>query len=282
VGKREEIKFPYPEGDFFDEGLPKGVISPSGFNMYRRCPRQFYYAYVLAQIRPPEIAMIKGTAIHKGAEVIHKHTIETQQLIQLDAVKQQVSDTFDAELEDIESAKEKKEAGPVKDDAISNVAVYYTQAVPLIVPVAAEEPFAVKIGTVPVRGVIDLIDKKSSEWDLPDETGELPQIEVVADLKTTTKMWTQQKLEYEPQLTFYACVKNTPYTRVDFLLDQKKGITYSPQRMLRSKHDIDILTEDLEETVHLIKQGAFPRCDPTHWVCTASFCGYFNACKGPK
>ncbi len=279
----DRIVFPYPEdGDFFDDGLPKGVLSPSGFNMYRRCPRQFEYAYVLKLIRPPGISMIKGTAIHRGAEVVHKHTIEHGAPLQLPEGVQAVSDAFDHERDNVEDAT-KQEKDLVKEAAISNFKLYYRDAVPLIDPVAAEKPFAMKIGIVPFRGVIDLIDRTPGEYTLDDDPEKPPpSIEVVSDLKTTKRMWPQQKLEQEPQLTFYAIVEDTNRVRVDFLLDQKSGCTYAPKRALRDHNSKRLLVEDVEEVAHLIKKGNFPRCDPTGWVCTNTFCGYYQDCRGPK
>lgn len=278
---RSDLVFPYPDDDFLDDELPKGVLSPSGFNTYRRCPRQFMYAYLLGQIRPPGIAMIKGTAIHKGAEVIHKNTIENKTLMPLEKVEQNVSDTFDEEITETEGI-DKNEAGLAKDKAIHNIVVYYHTAVPLIKPIAAEKPFAIRVGSVPFRGVIDLVDTMDDDFTLTEDNEPKPQIEVVTDLKTSTKLWVEQKIECEPQLTFYALAENTLAVRVDFLLDQKRGIRYVPKRAIRRKHIKDILIEDAEDVASNIKKGIFPRCDPTSWVCTDRFCGYYYDCIGPK
>jgi CRISPR/Cas system-associated exonuclease Cas4 (RecB family) len=286
--EREGLVFPYPEGDdFFDPGIPKGVISPSGFTMYRKCPRQFQYAYVLEMKKPPAVAMLKGTAIHKGAEVVHKHTIEHGSLLGMDAAVQAVDDRWEKEVGDIEDWDDGDgnilAAGVIKDITISNFRAYYVQAVPLIKPVAAEKPFAMKIGTVPIRGVIDLIDSIPGEYSLEDDPEQPPpSIEVVADLKTTKMRWAQQKLDHDVQMTIYSYVENTPQIRVDLLLDAKKGATYCPMRTTRSRQEKKVMVEDLEETVDLIKKGVFPRCDPTSWACTPKFCGYYEMCRGKK
>jgi hypothetical protein len=107
-------------------------------------------------------------------------------------------------------------------------------------------------------------------------------VEVVSDLKTTTKLWAQQKLDQEPQLTFYAMVEDTDRVRIDFLLDQKSGCKYAPKRATRDSHIKNILVEDVEEAAFLMKKGYFPRCDPTSWACTEKFCGYYKECRGPK
>ena len=274
-------KFEYPP-DFLDPGLPKGVLSPSQFGMYKRCPRQYEYAYVKDLRRPPGISMLKGTAIHKGAEVVHKHTIATGQRLSMEAAVQEVADEFEDGLESVEAGPEVN-VGEVKDRTLANFRVYYTQAVPLIRPVAAEKTFATKIGTVPMRGVIDLIDRVPGDVVLGvDDPDNPPLVEVVSDLKTTTKKWTDQMVNHSVQMTIYAVVEKTPLIRVDLLIDQKSGTKYLPIRATRTSREKQVIVEDVEEMASLVKKGVFPRCLPDSWVCTPRFCGYYDECRGPK
>jgi hypothetical protein len=169
----------------------------------------------------------------------------------------------------------------LKDHTIAGFSTYYRQAVPVIKPVAVEKTFALKIGSVPVRGVIDLIDRIPGDYTLDDDPDQPPPlVEVVADLKVTGKMWSEQQLEKEHQLTFYAIAENTDRVRIDFLLDQKSGSKYVPKRTLRTPIEKKYLVEDLEEVVAAIKLGVFPRCNPTAWNCTPKWCGYYNLCRG--
>lgn len=279
---RDGLVFPYPKENFFDENLPGRVLSPSGFNTFRRCPRQFEYSYVLGMKKPPGIAMVRGIAIHKGAEVVHTYNIRHGEPADIDEGLQAVSDTYDGMIIDVEDATD-EEKDTVKDKAIRNFKVYYRDAVPLIRPVAAEKPFALLIGTVPFRGVIDLIDSVPGEYSLEDDPEQPPPlVEVVADLKSTTRTWPQQKLAQEPQLTFYAMAEATERVRIDFLLDQKSGCKYSPKRALRDLNSKRLLVEDAEQVAEFIKKGFFPRCDPTTWACTEKFCGYYQDCRGPQ
>jgi len=278
--EREGIVFPYPEKDFFDQDLPKGVLSPSGFGRYKNCPRQFEYAYVLGIRKAPAISMVKGTCIHHGAEVVHRHTIEHGTPLGVEEATQAVADTFDRQGEQVEDAT-KEEKGAAKDAAIKSFRVYHRDAVPLIKPVAAEKPFAIKIGTVPMRGVIDLIDRVPGEYSLDDDPDlPPPEIEIVSDLKTTAKSWSQQRVDFDHQLTIYSIVENTDRVRVDILLEQKRGTVYRPLRGRRTRTEKKYLIEDIEEVASLIKKGVFPRCDPTGWVCTERFCGYYKDCRG--
>lgn len=279
---KENIVFPYPEKDFFDEGLPKGVLSPSGFGMYQRCARQFEYAYVKGIRKAPAIAMVRGTAVHRGAEVTHRHTIEHGTPLSVEEATQEVADTFDEEEDQIEEGT-KEERGQAKDSAIKGFQVYHRDAVPLINPIAAEKPFAIKVGTVPFRGVIDLIDKVPGEYSLEDDPEQPPpKVEVVSDLKTTKKLWVPQMLEQNSQMTFYAIAEATNLVRVDFIIDLKSGTKYVAKRTLRGRNMKRLLVEDAEEVSYLIKKGVFPRCSPSEWCCTERFCGYYKECRGPR
>lgn len=276
-----ERKFNYPP-NFQDEGLPKGILSPSQFDMFRRCPRQYMYRYIDERVQPPAVAMIRGTAIHHGAEVTHRNTIDNGVPLKLEEAEQEVADIYEERAQDVEDW-EGADKGQTKDATVRNFRIYYLQAVPKIKPVKVEHAFAQFIGTVPVRGIIDLVDSiVTDKPTVDDDPDNPPMVEVVSDLKVTTRKWPEQKLRHAPQLTFYAIVEETERVRVDFLLDQKSGTKYNPMQSIRDTNDKQILVEDLEEVVFLIKQGHFPRCDPTTWACTPRFCGYYETCRGPK
>lgn len=278
-----ESKFTYPP-NFFDPKLPKGVMSPSQFDMYRRCPKQYMYRYIEERTDPPGIAAAKGRSVHKGAEVTHQHTIDHGSPLALEDGIQVVADHYDGELEDIEDL-EGNDPGQLKDRTLYCFQAYYTQAVPTIRPVKVEHAFAQKVGIVPMRGLIDLVDKVPAELDdltVDDDPENPPLLEVVSDLKVVKAKWSAQKVRHAPQLTIYALVENQRNIRVDLLLDQKTGIRYAPQRAERTATDKRIVIEDVEEAAYNIKEGTFPRCDPTAWVCTPNWCGYYERCRGPK
>ena len=269
--------FIYPP-NFMDPDLPAGVLSPSQFDTYRKCPRRYEYRHIHKIISPPGIAMIKGTAVHRGAEVTHKKTIETGTPMALAEAVQAVSDSFDKKRQDIENWEDEN-PDIIKDRALAAFRTYYVEAVPAIQPVKVEHPFAVKIGTVPFRGVIDLVDSVKEEAFIE---GVQPTTEVVSDLKVTGARWPEQRVRQSTQLTFYAYVENTFRVRYDFILEQKSGIKYDKNKSVRTAHDFKLLVEDVEEVADLIKKGVFPRSDGTNWWCTPKFCGYYERCRGPK
>jgi len=281
----DNVVFPYPEG-FFDDDLPGGVLSPSGISRYLNCPRQYEYAYVHKKKKPPGIAAAKGKALHFGAEQTHLHTIEYGKPLEKDAALAIVADKFDAELEDVDPRDLKNPempVGVVKDAAVFNFDVYYRFAVPKITPIAVEAPFARRIGDVPVRGIIDLLDEVDGDYTLEtDPDGPPPRIIEVADLKTSKKRWTEQQIQFDMQLTIYSIIEDVETVRVDLLLDQKKGCSYSQLRAPRSPMEKRVIVEDIQTVAQAIKMGIFPRCKPTEWVCSAKWCGYYEECRGKR
>jgi hypothetical protein len=270
--------------DWLDPELPKGYLSPSQHNTYQRCPRQYEYAYIMQLVRPPGIAQIRGTAVHKGAELTHKHTIEHGKPISIEEGAAAVSDKFDAQAPTIEEWEEETQ-GDAKDKAIRMFRTYYNDAVPYINPVRVEHTFKWprELCGVPVLGIIDLVDSvKNQDMSLENDPENPQMVEVVSDLKTVKRLWPASRIENEPQLTFYAIAENTDRVRIDFLAWLKTGTKYTPVTSKRGRQDKMILLEDVAEVARNIKAGIFPRCAPTGWHCSPTFCGYYSRCRGKR
>ena len=281
---RDEFKF--PEG-FIDDKLPKGTLSPSQYKTYLTCAKRYDYRYNLGRKRAPGYVLVFGSALHKGAEFTHQRTIDTGTPAPMEEASQAVSDEFDNRAEEVEVWEDDKgnpiQQGAVKDSAINSFKVYHQTAVPIIKPVKVEFPFAIKVGVVPVFGIIDLVDSVvDTEMSLENDPDNPNMVEVVSDLKTARRRWTDQRIRFDPQLTFYSMAENTENVRWDFVLTQKSGTLYEPKRSVRTLHDKKMLIEDVEEKVELIKKGYFPRCDITSWTCTPKSCGFYEDCRGPK
>ena len=52
-------------------------ISPSQISMYSRCGEQFRRRYLAKDIVPPGVALIKGSAVHKGIETNNEQKMES-------------------------------------------------------------------------------------------------------------------------------------------------------------------------------------------------------------
>jgi CRISPR/Cas system-associated exonuclease Cas4 (RecB family) len=277
--------FPYPDEHFLDESLPKGYLSPSQVSLYWSCPKAYYYRYILGVKGVPSLKMVKGSVVHKATEITLQKKIDTGSSLPLDAATTLTADLYDDYTKDLTEIP-KAEKGYVKDKTIDMFATYYREGIIKINPIAVEKRFAARLGDVPVCGIIDLIDEVPGVLELGDYSidqvvdGKPPKVQVVCDLKTTAKVWSEQQLQKHVQFTVYSIVENNYRVRADFLIEGKKSTRYEPKRTLRTEKDRKQAIEDFQEVRELISKGIFPRTDPTSWKCSANYCDAYEMCRG--
>lgn len=262
--------------NFVDPKLPKGTFSHSQYSHWRKCGKSYEFRYVQGLEAPASANMFRGTAVHAGAEAAHRHMIEHKTLPALEDMRSKVSDAFDAGQEQVADWDGEK-PGTVKDLAIKLYEKYHTENLPQLRPVAAEEGFAVKVGTVPMTGYIDLVER-SAGFGKPTDEDPL----VIADLKTSSSKWSAMEVEKDTQLTLYSIVKKTPLVRIDNLVTLKSGPAFHRFESKRDASRQRVLQEDLEETAEFIRQGVFPKTAIDSWACSSKWCAYWQQCRGRK
>lgn len=267
-GKRQ---LPVILPELVDPVLPGGAFSHSQYEAYKSCGRAYEFKYIKGQTTGPGPAMVRGTAIHAGVEVALKHKLAHGSIPGLEQQLAVVSDAFDEAAEPVESWGD-DEQGKVKDTALRLYRVYHAQGLPKINPIEIEEPFVVKVGTVTVRGVVDLIDLEKQE---PADPGRL----VVADLKTSAAKWSEGDVQNDAQLSLYTAVKRLSYARIDNLVSTKTAALHQLSTT-RGPRDHRNLIEDYEQTVAAIKQGVFLMAPMDSWKCTPKWCAYHTICRG--
>lgn len=261
--------------DLVDEYLPSGVFSHSQYTTYKNCPRAYEFKYVLKETTPTSHVMFRGTSVHAGAEEAHKKIIETRQVPALEAMRAFVGDTFEKEKEEVSDWGEEKQ-GAVKDQALALYTRYHLSNLHLLRPVAAEAPFVVRVGTVPVLGYIDLVEKQTT-FGHPKEDDP----ETVVDLKTSNAKWSEADVAKSTQMTLYSIVKGTPFVRIDNLVFTKSP-TFHRFESSRNSHDKRVFIEDLEETADLVKRGIFPKTAIDSWACSERWCAFWSKCRGRR
>jgi len=267
----EKRKLVLPEG-FGDPKLPKGTFSHSQYYEFKKCPKSYEFKYVLGKPSKKTASLVRGSNIHS--------LVEKSLLAKMDGkattfaeVRDVASDLFKAESESIEDWEDEDPAA-VQTVIVDSYATWHMYALPKLNPVAVESGFAVNIAGVPMVGYIDLID---SVPIAPEEGS--PARQVVVDLKTTTKSWSQDQVEKNTQLTLYSEVVGTPSVRIDQLVQLKKGVEYRPIESQRGRQQQEVFKEDLAETADLIRAGVFPKAQIDHWACGPR-CSYWTECRG--
>ena len=244
--------------------------------MLHRCGIQYERRYVNGEILPPAVAMLEGTAVHKGAEVDLSHKMATGELAPLEAVHEAAVDAFrlGREKDGLLLDEEEKAEGEkvVVARAIDEIAVlsalHHRELAPVIEPTHLERTFELELKGYPVNlaGTLDVQEATS-----------------VRDLKTKGQTPNQTMVDRSEQLSVYALAVKT----LDGKAPETVGIdalvkTKTPKVVIltstRSDDDFKATLLRVEAAVRVIEAGAFYPADPEHWVCTRKFCGYFDSC----
>lgn len=279
--RRKQVAFIPPE--MRDPKLPTGVFSFSQYSTYRKCGESYRRQYVEGHKLPMNPAMFQGILVHAGAEEAHLILLDTGKVPELKTATDVMDAKFKAEASNIvEWGADTPEALLARAKAIYEV--YHTQGLPKVRPLAAEKPFAMMIGNVPMQGYIDLVEQVPVPEPPLEEGKEPPATQplqtIVADMKTSTASWSQADIDRDPQFTLYSIVENVDTVRVDNLVSVKAGPKLVQLTAKRDAHTKAVFVQDLEETADFIKRGIFPKAPLDSWGCTEKWCGYWSLCRG--
>ena len=255
----------------------KPHLSASQLDLFCRCPEAWRRRYVENEIIPPGIAMLKGSAVHAGAEVNFRQKIETRTDLK-------PKDIIDASVASIEAAKaggitlDENESsaglGAVFHQAVADVCematVHATEQAPDYQPTLVEQPIRIELPKSP-RDLLAVID-------LADDCGR------VVDLKTAGKAKSQDDADASVQLTVYAAAyqalegRPAESVRLDTIVQTKTKTYRHVAESTRGPADFSALANRIETVTTTIERGLFPPAPPGAWWCSAKFCGYFRTC----
>jgi hypothetical protein len=249
--------------------------------MALRCGEQFRRRYIGGEVIPPSIAAGRGTAVHKANKVNLKAKVVGKRDLPL-ADLQDV--TRDAYVQTFQSAGVyiPKEELPAKErllndglnDALRCTKIYKEEVAPQINPVEIEKPFEIDVGLdLPLAGRMDYQEEPR-----------------VGDIKTTSLKWQENRIEKEIQPVFYSYVhEKETGIRPEFVYHiliarrNKKGAPtsegYQIQKLKPSMQHYKALFAKLELMIRMLKTGVFPPTNPTNWVCSPKWCGYWHTCE---
>jgi hypothetical protein len=300
---REEMATVNVSDDAFDEppvriALPKGYLSISQVNMYLRCGMQYKFRYVDDHKRPPAVAAALGSGGHAALETTHHHIVDHE----VPAPTEQLLDCFSDKFTEISQTIEDwegEEPGLVKDKGIALVRLYNDTVAPTVRPQVdknhvrgIEKKFETTVAGIPMLGFIDLIDANA---DIALSHDELEQIRsimgpkwvaedlrtAIADFKFVGKTMAQSMVDGSLQLTMYSLATGIAAVRFDQLVKTKVPKVKRAQS-IRTRRDHLWLQRVVREVAEAISKGVFPPCDPTDWVCSEKWCGYWHMCRGKK
>lgn len=280
--------------------LPSEYLSVSQIEMYMRCPRQYEFRYLKDMRRLPGVSMAFGSAMHKGVEITHNHLIDHGKPAPHDAVESSFVDTLkfiSTDISEDEWVQEGVTEARLTDVGTRLIRSYNTMVAPQVRPQVkdgvrgVEKRFKTDICSVPIVGVIDLIDTNTETGLLSTAEKELleqqkahvPEImrTAVIDFKTKQKSFSQADVNNALQLTMYSYVEQVPTVRFDQFL-RLKIPTFKRIQSTRAASDYQWLKQIVVGVAKAIHAGSFPPCDPAAWACSPKWCGYWSLCRGRK
>lgn len=259
-----------------DQSGNKPHFSASQLSMMSRCGEQWRRRYIENEKAPPAVAMLKGTALHHGAEVNFKQKIESHQdLAKEDIIANAVEKLEAAFRDDVTLTAEERKVGTKKllheatGEVVKLATTHAEEQAPDYQPIKVEQEFRVVMDDCDydLLGYIDLIDDTQR----------------VVDLKTSKAKPKAGLADESIQLTGYAAYQVTQgvypiNVRLDVLTSNKKGVKRTKVDSVRDANDLRTLGKRIDMAASAIQAGVFMPSIPGTWWCSATWCGYWETC----
>lgn len=258
------------------ETATKPHISATQLEMFWRCGEQYRRRYVEGERIPPAVAMLVGTALHKGAECNFSQKIESHRDLPASEIIEAAVAGFEAAqeggfaLSEEEASRGAKTVlGLAKDQAAALAKCHAAEQAPDYQPVAVEHCSRILFP----QASHDLV----AITDLRDDQGR------VTDFKTAARKMPSAAADESTQLTIYAAAYQieTGDPPAEVRLDVVTK-TKTPARQLlrsnRTRADFQALVNRVNATLETIQAGKFPPASPGGWQCSPKWCGYWATC----
>lgn len=258
--------------------MTKPHLSATQLDLYCRCGEAFRRRYQEGEKIPPNVAMLKGTGFHRGAETNFRQKIDTHTDLPTSDIVDAAVAAFEAEVEKgVELAGDDKLRGKTivvsetKDDLVSVVSVHAKEQAPDYQPVFVEQEFTISLpeSSRDLKGIIDLADD----------------LRRVTDLKSAGKSKNQADADSSVQLTIYAAghhaLTGNPPTevRLDTIVTTKTKTYRNVVASDRGTDDFQALAHRIETVNAGVDAGVFAPATPGAWWCGPKWCGYYSICR---
>ena len=262
-------------------------ITQSLLNSMAKCPAQVYYTRVKGIHIPPGIAARRGSATHKGAEVIHRvkadKGIIPPEDFATDAVRDEYMRLVTEEgvfLTPEEQENKNEVLNEGLNDAVSSVKVYRRHIAPILNEIALiEERLFADVGVgIPLSGKPDVIAdavntdlKTGKRWSVGNEH---------LTLQPTVYRLLLKHNGFGPLPSRYVILSPMKKGPKDESLIFEDGICVDVRDTDRTDAQEEKLIHRCAAVASMLKKGDFPPGPPDQWWCTPKFCGlYGTICK---
>jgi CRISPR/Cas system-associated exonuclease Cas4 (RecB family) len=256
-------------------------LSYSSVSSYLLCPQAWYRHYVLKEQTPTAPALVFGTAFHEAVEqLIHRTRYRGEAEVDSSGIfavcwekviEGQEIDWQDQNRRDLANAGMKMISHPDVQQILGTLLPMVDDQGPMI-----ERRIELRVPGVPIP-VIGYIDCITEEG-------------IPLDIKTASRMWTQEQAEKELQPAFYLAALNqasfTHNPEQQFIhwvtsKPSKRGNGIKSQTFFSKRTNTDLfrLFTTITEVWKGIQAGAFP-CNTNTWKCSSRYCQHYEGCQG--
>lgn len=265
----------------------KPHVSPSSMGTFALCGVMYQKKYIDKIPRAVGTALIIGGATHSSVQRDLRHMIDTGLLLKDAEIQDIARDAFAVKWntsgdillsEDEKAIGEQAVRGAGTDLSVALAMLHHYEIAPNLFPSHVEHKFRLVIKGYPydILGILDVREEGA-------ESKLFSHYVTVRDTKTAGKTPSQQDVDRTEQLTVYAMWERQSSGKapgavfIDALVKTKVPKAVS-LKSTRNDYDFQTFLLRMERFCEALEKGAFVPCDPTDWICTPKWCGYYDTC----
>jgi hypothetical protein len=259
----------------------KPYISQSQLTMFERCGEQYRRRYIMKEVIPPGITLIRGTSVHKGAQQNFTYKLKKKKDMKASDVIEIAVQTYEDELKkgillthDEKRIGQKKVKGITKDTIVRMTGIFCKNIAPKYMPKFVEEEHR--------------ISWPEKKYDLLAKMDICDVKDVIVDIKTSTRKKNQLEVDTSEQLSFYAMVFKALTGRLpkgvsfETIIANKGTLETQKLSSMRSLEDLRVILRRINAMVDAMDAQIFVPTSPTNWWCSPRYCGYYYQCRFVK
>jgi len=249
----------------------KPHLSFSQANTYLRCGLQWYYRYARGERRPPGVALLVGSGTHEAVERDMRSKLDTGELLEDGApqaiASESVTRRWAEEAPVLDGEDEAAALGAAIDLAASLAACHHKHIAPHIEPTHVERELVVDSPDLGLE-IVCRVDIQTAT--------------TIHDTKTAAKAPSLGDLRSAQFGLYRAAIMATDghapdRIQLDGLVKTKVPKAVSIVAEVTDA-DASAALERLGAVAAGIAAGVFLPADPTSWVCSPKFCGWYDTC----
>ncbi|MCX5794923.1 MAG: PD-(D/E)XK nuclease family protein [Elusimicrobia bacterium] len=264
--------------------VKKPHISATQVDMFTKCGEQYRRRYIEKDVIPPGVALIRGKAIHSGAEYDFRQKMETLKDLPRQEIVDRAAAEFNAQVKADgiylceEDAARGKDIilGEGLDEVVRLAGLLADEVLPVYQPIAVEERQLIELPSSP-RDILGILDVVAWQINQPKERFGL------VDYKSG-KSKPQSHWDAATGLTIYALTFRAKYRQPPAFINVEQLVTNkTPKRVLvtttRDKADFVPCISRMNAVLAGIEKQVFVPAMPGAWWCSPKWCGYWTSCS---